>query len=139
MEILLKDNCSNIDFSLVREYLRQAGMGYYDEDVHRKAFMNSYCTIFAFEGVKMIGFGRAISDGAYQAAIYDVVVLPEYQDRKIGRLILDEILKRISGFNIILYATPSKEGFYEKAGFSLMKTEMARFLNPPAMKEKGMI
>ena len=37
---------------------------------------------------KIVGFGRAISDGEYQSAIYDVV-LPEYQNQGVGKLIMD--------------------------------------------------
>ena len=35
----------------------------------------------------LIGFGRAISDGEYQGAIYDVAVLPENQGKGVGRVI----------------------------------------------------
>ena len=35
----------------------------------------------------MIGFGRAISDGTYQAAIYDVAVNPDFQKKGLGNII----------------------------------------------------
>ncbi|MGE5621119.1 MAG: GNAT family N-acetyltransferase [archaeon] len=139
MDYKIQENCAGIDWNLVREYLKDAGMGYYDAGLHRKAFQNSFSVVFVFDNDKMIGFGRAISDGAYQAAVYDVVVLPEFQGKGIGRLIMDRILKKVSHCNVILYASPGKEGFYLKQGFSAMKTGMALFLNPAKMKEKGMI
>lgn len=85
----------------------------------------------------MIGFGRAISDGAYQAALYDCAVTHEYQGKGLGRLIVHELLKYLKGFNVILYASPGKEGFYEKQGFRKMKTGMAFFIHRESMSEKG--
>lgn len=87
----------------------------------------------------MIGFGRAISDGAYQAAIYDIVVVPPYRNRGIGRTIMETILRKVSHCNIMLYANPGKEGFYTKLGFRLMKTGLALFLNPVRMEQRGFI
>jgi len=63
--------------------------------------------VFIFDSDQLIGFGRAISDGAYQAAIYDIVVLPEYQKQGIGRLIMERILQKISNCNTILYVNPN--------------------------------
>lgn len=139
MDFRIQENCEGIDFQKVREYLKDAGMGFYDASLHEHAFRASYSVVFVFHDEKMIGFGRAISDGAYQAAVYDVVVLPEYQSRGIGKLIMSHILRKVSSCNVILYASPGKEAFYSKLGFSIMKTGMAFFLNPQKMKEKGMI
>ncbi len=85
----------------------------------------------------MIGFGRAISDGAYQAAIYDVAVNPEFQKKGLGNIIIENILERLPECNIILYASPGKEGFYIKNDFRKMKTGMALFTNAQTMSEKG--
>jgi len=85
----------------------------------------------------MVGFGRAISDGAYQAAMYDVAVVKEYQGNGLGKLIIQQLLKKLQGMNVILYASPGKEHFYTKQGFRKMKTGMAHFVNGDAMAEKG--
>ena len=84
-----------------------------------------------------IGFGRAISDGVYQAAIYDCAVLPEFQGKGIGTAIMKNIMSRVSHCNVILYATPGKEGFYKKHGFRKMKTGMAHFKRREKMTERG--
>ncbi|MBW2637663.1 MAG: GNAT family N-acetyltransferase [Deltaproteobacteria bacterium] len=83
--------------------------------------------------------GGALSDGAYQAALYDCAVLPDYQGKGIGRMIIDAILKRIADCNIILYASPGKETFYERFSFQRMRTGMALFLNPGLMRQRGFI
>ncbi|MGE5352316.1 MAG: GNAT family N-acetyltransferase [Acidobacteriota bacterium] len=139
MDFTVQYDCEGINWHKVREYLKDAGMGYYEPLQHEKAFRSSFVRVFVFHNDNMIGFGRAISDGSYQAAVYDVVVLPEYQNKGIGKMIMERILEKVSGCNVILYASPGKEGFYSKLGFSAMRTGMGLFLNPPKMKEKGMI
>ena len=136
MEVDVKQDCAEVDWSVISETLKRVGMAYYEPDVHRKAFEASHTTVFVYHAGRLIGFGRAISDGAYQAAIYDCAVLPEFQGKGIGKIILKSILSRISNCNVILYATPGKEGFYQKLGFRKMKTGMAHFKKSESMKER---
>lgn len=112
-------------------------MGYYEADVHKRAFEASHTTIFAYHADRLIGFGRAISDSAYKAAIYDCAVLPDFQGKGIGKTIMNKIISKISHCNIILYATPGKEGFYQKLGFRKMRTGMAHFIKSEPMRERG--
>jgi len=137
MNLKIQYNCLNIDWNYVSEILKEVGMAYFEGEVHRKAFENSQTVVFAFDDDKLIGFGRAISDGTYQAAIYDVAVLPEYQGKKIGSVIVNSIIKCIPQCNFILYASPGKEIFYKKLNFKKMKTGMAYFLNTEKMQMKG--
>ena len=70
-----------------------------------------------------IAMGRAISDGMY-VLIVDVVVIPEYQNKGIGKMVINELLEEIEkdtkdgdATSITLIAVSGKEGFYEKCGF----------------------
>ena len=137
MKVDVKQDCAGVDWKAVSETLKRVEMGYYEPDVHRKAFEASHTTIFVYHSDRLIGFGRAISDGAYQAAIYDCAVLPEFQGKGIGTTIMKNILPRISNCNVILYATPGKEGFYQTFGFRKMKTGMAHFKKNESMRESG--
>lgn len=56
-------------------------MAYHELEVHKRAFEASHTNVFIYEESQLVGFGRAISDGEYQGAIYDVAVLPEAQGR----------------------------------------------------------
>lgn len=139
MELKIQYNCSNINWNDVSEILKKVGMAYFEGEVHKKAFENSHTVIFVLDDDKLIGFGRAISDGIYQAAIYDVAVLPEYQGKNLGRTIINGILKCIPQCNFILYASPGKEIFYEKLNFRKMKTGMALFRNAEKMQTRGFV
>ena len=139
MEISYSTSCSGIDWHQVREILNTVGMGHHSVQVHQKAFEASHTTIFACSGDQLVGFGRAISDGQYQAAIYDCAILPEFQGRGIGSEIIRLIVDQLNHCNFILYASPGREGFYEQHGFARMKTGMALFLEMNSKREHGFI
>lgn len=137
MKIDVKQDCNGVDWKVVSEILKCVGMAHYEPELHKRAFEASYVTVFIYYAEQLIGFGRAISDGVYQAAIYDCAVLPEFQGKGIGTTIMKNLLSRISHCNIILYASLGKEGFYQTHGFRKMKTGMAYFKDCAAMSERG--
>jgi ribosomal protein S18 acetylase RimI-like enzyme len=137
MKIEVRYDCANIDWKTISEILKSVGMAHYSPERHKKAFEASYCTVFLYDREKMVGFGRAISDGAYQAAIYDCAVIEAYQGYGFGKRIVQELLSNLSECNVILYASPGKEGFYQKLGFRKMRTGMACFIHRESMAEKG--
>lgn len=139
MKIRVINNCDGVDFSEVVEILKKVGMKYHAPEVQEKAFRNSACTIFLFDEDTLVGFGRAISDGVIQAAVYDVAIDPSYHGKGLGTIIIEEIKEELSGYNLILYASPGKEDFYRKNGFSKMLTGMAFFQDAEAKREKGFI
>ena len=137
MNVELKFDCAGVDWAFVSETLRRVGMASRAPELHRKAFEASHTVVFAYADGRPVGFGRAISDGAYQAAVYEMAVVPEFQRQGIGAKIMRAILDRLPGCNVILYASPGKEDFYRKLGLRQMKTGMARFQNPDAMAKIG--
>jgi ribosomal protein S18 acetylase RimI-like enzyme len=137
MDLDISLHSDTVDWQVVYATLQRVGMAHYSPHIHRKAFEASHTTVFVRHGGQLIGFGRAISDGVYQAAIYDVAVVPEYQGRGIGSTIIQHILRNVPNCNVILYAAPGKEHFYRNLGFRTMKTGMALFQHPDRMSEKG--
>ena len=137
MDVVIRFDCSGVDWTQVYETLKRVGMGHYSPDLHRKAFEASYATVFAYSGDRLVGFARALSDGVCQAAIYDVAVVPECQRQGVGARLMTALLSRLDGLNVILYASPGKEDFYRKLGLRKMKTAMARFPHPDARAQAG--
>jgi len=137
MDLKFQYNCDDIDWELIPEILKTVGMSYHSAEIHQKTFSTSASVVFVFRNELLIGFGRAISDGYIQAAIYDVVVLPDFQGDGIGRQIIDKIVDSLPGCNFILYAAPGKEPFYQKLGFRRMKTAMALFVKQQIMTTRG--
>jgi len=137
MNLRLQLDTTNINWDLVVDILQKVGMAYHTPEIHNRAFNNSHTVVFIFDEENLIGFGRALSDGEYQASIYDVAVLPNYQGKGIGKMIIQTIVENIPNCNFILYASPGKEKFYEKENFKRMKTGMALFINGERMQRNG--
>ena len=88
------------------------------KDKIRKIFENSTHVVFAIYDNKVIGFARALSDGVFNAAIYDLVVNKDFQNNQIGMYMLKHILKEIGSLSCIhLISTIDNLEFYQKAGF----------------------
>ncbi|MCF0146813.1 MAG: GNAT family N-acetyltransferase [Clostridium sp.] len=139
MNLTIKKDCFDINWKEVRNIIKTVGMSYVGEELHKKSFENSYTVVFIFDNEKLIGFGRAISDGVRQSAIYDVAILPEYQGFGVGKLIIENIINNTPTCNFILYASPGKEGFYESLGFRKLKTGMGLFMDMERMKARNFI
>lgn len=139
MSYKIRLDCENINWQEVSDVINKAGLSPHSVEQTKKAFENSYLTVFIFDKNDLIGTGRAISDEIYQAAIYDIAVLPEYQHKGIGKLIMEELQNKLKGLNIILYANPPAQDFYRKLGYSKMFTGMAKFINEDSMRHRGFI
>lgn len=50
---------------------------------------------------RIVGFGRAIGDGVYNAAKYDVLVHPEFQKQEIARKLMDNLLLKLSNISCV--------------------------------------
>ena len=133
------DRIDDIDFQEVTDILTFHGLSDLDNDTQKKVFENSFVTIFIEADDKVIGVGRAISDGITHANIYNVAVRDEYRGHGIGKVIVDEILKRVEGCNVTLYTSPKHIGLYEHWGFKRLKTAYVIFADETHYKEAGFI
>lgn len=133
------DNCDEVDFEEVNHILNFYGLSDLDTPTQEKVFRNSYVTVFLRYKDKIVGVGRAISDGITHANIYNVAVRDEYRGHGIGKVIVDEILKRVEGCNVTLYTSPKHIGLYEHWGFKRLKTAYVIFADETHYKEAGFI
>jgi len=125
---------TEIDWDQAAEIFRRAPLGEREPEKLACAFRSSYAYVFVYDDETLIGLCRALCDGEYQAAIYDVVLLPEYQGKGIGKEMVQLLYNQLPVENIILYAVPSHEAFYRKLGFKKMLSAMGilqpRLANP---------
>ena len=87
---------------------------------------NSVFTVVAIIDKKPIGMARIVGDGGYFFLIVDVVVLPQWQKKGIGKELMKQIMVYIEQNTqeketvfISLVAAPQRETFYEQFGFKL--------------------
>ena len=120
--ILIKENVNSIEEF---NYLYDAvGWGSYDEKVSEKALANTMYSVSVYDDDKIIGYGRIIGDGICFLYIHDVMVIPKYQNKKIGSQIMNKLLEKVNQIKIenpyvrvYLGASKGKEKFYERFGF----------------------
>ncbi len=100
------------------------GWGHYENNIFSKALASTLYSVSIYDNNKIIGFGRIIGDGICFLYIHDVMVVPEYQSKKIGTIIMNNLLDKINeirkenpSLRVYLGASKGKEGFYEKFGF----------------------
>lgn len=140
MNIKLTEDHENIDWLLLAEVYEKAPLGTREPYKLEAVFKNSEHKCFLFDQNKIIGAARAISDGFDCAVICDVAILPEYQGKSLGRLMMNHLMEKLSRHNkILLYSAPGKEGFYLKQGFRKMKTAMAIFSDQKKAFDGGFI
>lgn len=126
-----------VDWLAVKSLLGKENMATYSPEKHQTAFENSSKVIFVYDGESLIGCGRLLTDGAYQGILYDIVVSSDYQGHGLGKKIVAELLQGQEDKNILLYASPGKEGFYQTLGFRKAKTAMGRFIDAQSAIKKG--
>lgn len=86
----------------------------------------SWYMLSAYDGEKLVGFGRIISDGKMHALITEMIVLPGYQGQGIGKSIileLTDVCIKHEIRDIQLFSAKGKAGFYEKYGFKRRSEE----------------
>jgi aralkylamine N-acetyltransferase len=96
---------------------------YMDPARLRDLIRESYLFAVAIDNCadKSIGMGRVISDGIADAYLQDVVVLPDWRRKGVGKMIVSKLLEccRSRGiFWIGLIAQPETDEFYKSLGFA---------------------
>jgi aralkylamine N-acetyltransferase len=126
-----KDKQSTIAYQMVKSWPVEEiarlydSAGWWEESEMAKGAIlpmidGSFAFIIATDGDKTVAMGRAISDGASDAYIQDVVVLPAYRKLGIGKKIIESLARYCADKHIAwigLVAEPGTTHFYQKLGF----------------------
>ena len=94
-----------------------------DVGLVKRIVAGSHCFLIVEDGDRVVGMGRAISDGTSDAYIQDVAVDVNSRGRGIGTEIIKRLQKRLyrDGVNWIgLIAERGSHPFYERLGFGIM-------------------
>ena len=83
-----------------------------------KALLNSHSLVTAWDGTTLVGLGNAISDGYLVVYYPHLLVLPSYQGKGVGRLIMDKMQEIYKSFHMQMLTADGKAiDFYKKNGF----------------------
>jgi len=85
----------------------------------RRLLAGSSVVVSLWQGKRLVGFGRASSDGIYRAVLWDVVVAGDLHGRGLGRRVVEALLAApaLRGVERIYLMTTNSAGFYEQLGF----------------------
>lgn len=79
-------------------------------------FINSTFVFSAWIDKQLVGCVRVLSDLHFRSIIYDLAVLPEYQNKGIGKELVRRCINTCK-YSEWLVQTDCAKGFYEKIGF----------------------
>ena len=84
-----------------------------------KGLLNSHSLITAWDNDQLIGLGNAISDGYLMVYFPHLLVLPEYQNKGVGKAIMNQMEEIYKGFHMQMLTADEKSiSFYKKIGFN---------------------
>ena len=88
-------------------------------DKFNNPFKGSDVVISAWDDDELVGCIRAISDKAVRSVIYDLAVLPKYQNKGIGKTLVKKCIGKYPNSEWILGTTEKSIAYYEKLGFKI--------------------
>ena len=94
-----------------------------------QALDHSLKIITVYDDECPIGMGRIVGDGAVICYIQDLIIIPEYQSRHIGSMLIERLIAYVKSITLkdsrmmlCLMCAKGREVFYEKHGFTARPT-----------------
>jgi predicted GNAT family acetyltransferase len=131
--ITYSKNTTGVDWKRLKEDLAADDFdnGRTPEELKR-SFENTAVVVFAFDGDRVIGKARALSDGVCNAYVVDVWTHSSYRHRGIASKMMELLAEDLVGQHIYLF-TDDAEAFYERNGYQRqgigMSKVVGRWLN----------
>ena len=127
MDIKYKNQISVADFNYLR---KTVGWHEIEENQALTGIQNSAFIISAVHDNKTVGLTRVVGDGGYVMIIVDVIVLPEYQGKGIGKTMMQKAIEYIKNslqegqfVFVNLMSAKGRESFYSQFGFEMRPNE----------------
>lgn len=115
-----------VEYNRVRH---AAGLSVRDEIAAQHGLANTLYAVCIVHSGRTVGIGRVIGDGGLFYDIVDVAVVAEYQQKGVGKMIMDALMSYIDAHArptsiVCLMANRGIAPFYEKYGFKARDTDM---------------
>lgn len=87
-------------------------------DIFEGMLSNANLTVTAWDGERLVGISRCLSDFTYVTYLADLAVDASYQKRGIGKRLIEETRRRLEPeCMIVLLAAPKANDYYASLGF----------------------
>ena len=132
-EISLVDNILQAeDFVRLRI---EAGFAEVPVEHARKALQNGLINVSAIYQGELVGMGRLVGDGAMYWYLQEIIILPKFQRKGIGTMIVNHLVDYAKANSVTGKFTTiggvsakGKEPFYEKLGFEIIPNGMKKMI-----------
>ena len=116
------------DYEAVRQFLAEAGwqQRVSDAERFRQMMEKTNRAVAAWDGALVVGFARALCDGASNGYISMVAVAADRRGQGIGRKLIEYLTGDDPRITWVLRAGRGSEGFWEKMGFKASEVAMER-------------
>ena len=101
----------------------------------RKALQNGLINVSAIYNDELVGIGRLVGDGAMYWYLQEIIVVPKYQRKGIGTMIVNHLVDYAKAnsttgkFTTIGgVSAKGKEPFYEKMGFEIISNGIKKMI-----------
>jgi len=91
----------------------------------------STVVVSLWRGKRLVGFGRASSDGIYRAVLWDIVVAGDLQGRGLGRKVVEALLENPALCDVerLYLMTTNSASFYRLIGFNSAESQQLLIRN----------
>lgn len=120
MNYLVKKNIKPEDFISIRKNLSWNDIPF---NLVKRALTGSMINISVFDNKKCVGVGRIVGDGALKGMLTDIMVIKEYQNKGIGKIIVTTLINELFSklkdgecFQLEASPTAGNREFYIKCG-----------------------
>ena len=132
-EIILVDNILQAeDFVRLRI---ETGFAEVPVEHARKALQNGLINVSAIYNGELVGMGRLVGDGAMYWYLQEIIILPKFQRKGIGTMIVNHLVDYAKANSITGKFTTiggvsakGKEPFYEKMGFDIISNGIKKMI-----------
>ncbi len=132
-EVRLEDNILQAeDFVRLRI---ETGFAEIPVEHARKALQNGLVNVSALYRGELVGMGRLVGDGAMYWYLQEIIVVPQFQGKGIGRMIVNHLVEyaRVNSASgkfttIGGVSAKGKEPFYEKMGFEIISNGILKMI-----------
>ena len=117
-----------VDVDALAALLRLVGMRARTADRDRLARMLAGTSemVSAWDGDRLVGFARLLTDGAFNAYVSTVAVDPRWQGRGLGHRLMRELIGDRDDLRFVLHAREGTVDFYRSLGFESEPLVMVR-------------
>ncbi|SHS11906.1 Predicted acetyltransferase [Mycobacteroides abscessus subsp. abscessus] len=114
------EESKEISVAELADVFRKSGIRRPVEDLPRlqKMLEQADITMTAWDGMRLVGIARAITDFSYCCYLSDLAVDQDYQNQGIGKELVKRVQERLGEeISVILLASPIAMDYYPKIGF----------------------